>query len=1185
MALGQMRFRSSDGTARKTFILKALRGCAFSTRKNNRMATVPVEETVVPEGASRGPTGDQTGGSLDAGHARSGGECKVHDHDPDIVTYRNSDSGAGCYESGGSTRRSNEGAIATGSVSSAHSTSPVYCAPSIIADKPVHAVAGDVIETCKYGARARSYTTEATPSTAIPAVGNATDDDRTPAAAAPGGKNGNCRSGKTTSVRIEPPLITPSMRCTIFVDNISVDVEEDQLKALFKPYGQVVRLRLNRHLEDPTSRFAYVLLDSEDNANCAIRELDGTMLNGLALKMDTAIGRMTHLFGIGGGTPFNRSFADQEEWRQKHEARQANGSSNNRQHDDQWRRENDDRNYRQGDRRCGGWNNGNRRHGDRGNCNDHRGGQGHDRFGGYHHNNQSNNRCDKKGNFSRLGGCHGDSGGGHSQHGQNSSGGHNQGGGYRSADEGQSRQRGGGQHRNGRRGDGGHDEDNWCADDHSQMILKETRKKIRDAWTRYCKRLAAEGIDEEWPTFDKLLELIRDTPRCLPECDAVDIESEPEDDDVQLVLGWSGGSADGAGGTGPKLLHWLHGDDAVAEVFRGVAEAAESGGVDCEKRAPREECWAVLEDREGALAAFDAGDGVRDAAITDKRVKASLEKEKSSAKEREVGQQTILGAESTLADKKADVEDILYVEKNTEPSAAPTSEGKNSSKAEDGVSEKVYASSPAILSSSVDVSVESLELSTNENSKRDDTLPSEFVSRCSVSLPNLTEHAEDSSCDRQVNGQQLPQPSNANDDKKDSHATEQPSRKVDSAVECAGKGEGQRRGSSMNAELATTTFAAQGIVQRDSAGPTVTDNVKREAAEASQDSDLGNMERNLSVADEPEFSVETTKDEAGQDEADDMRTVAVMMADRVAALSARNMGPEAKAVWDSEEFKVDMEGDYAGNDENEYCSGGMKALCEDINLRLKNFENALNLSVRQGAAQFSSDHGEGGGRLPSERPVALNVIPQVLPVDEDTPPQSERFEELELGKSSNGIDAHESSADTGLHNRDSGGMVKAEEVAFMARHVSEELRSLLLDSTGGDLLAGTATGGSGKRAAKLGETLAFQRAKPGQQQNVTDSIEQGSESGTCPPGNKVRESELCEGINRDFGAVSCESEQEEVQREVDEGGQTSSALREGGNQRAVRHPRKYVFEESSDVEDKLSTRTWTTGCVEYLGPN
>ncbi|KAL1444804.1 hypothetical protein MTO96_029449 [Rhipicephalus appendiculatus] len=690
-------------------------GRASSTPQSS-MATAPVEETVFSEGASRGPTGDETGGGLDAAN-----NC-------------NSGGGAGCYEPAPRAT-----ALATPSMHVQEITRLALLRKLLVPMAP------------RQHRRPRLQPLPAV--TGLPLL-----LPLLPLVARTATAGAARRALPVPSLRWFPP----SVHYGVYVNNIPLDVEDDQLKALFKPYGEVLRMKLVRRPEFTSFLFAYVLLDSDDNTKRAIQELDGTVLNGQPLKMEPTFGRTTHIFGIGEGTPYNRSRAALEEWRQNRDAR-ANGNRNNRQHDDQWRRGNNDRNYRQGDRRFGDWNNGYRRYGDRGNYNDHRhgGGGGYNRFGGYHqNNNQYNNRYDNNRNFSRRGGYHGDGGGGgHWQHGGHSFGGRNQGGGYRPADDGQWRQRGRGQNRYGddfgRRGDGAFDGGNRSGEDDgyaNYQVFQEARRKMRDAWTRRLERMAAEGNDEEWPTFDELLQLVRQTPYNIPTRDTADIDDEAEDVGGQPVFWWSRDSAAEGGGDGfgpaqaPRtvleLLRWRHGDEAVAEVFRNVPEEEESGGADGGKQAPREDS----EDRD-AVAVDNVGDGVRNAAVTDKRDKACLEQEQSSA-------------ERLLA------------------------RGESSDKDEDGVSEDGSAGTPSTLSSSSDVSVDSLDLSaedSREGPTEDDTLPSEFASRCSVSLPNLIEHAEDSSADGQANRQQPPRPSKAGDDKKDADVTEHPSRRVISA--------------------------------------------------------------------------------------------------------------------------------------------------------------------------------------------------------------------------------------------------------------------------------------------------------------------------------------------------------------------------------------------------------------------
>ncbi|XP_049512896.1 uncharacterized protein LOC119431634 [Dermacentor silvarum] len=466
-------------------------------------------------------------------------------------------------------------------------------------------------------------------------IGSVTSDQ----AAATGAGGGNGIARRTGATRVEPAAVPSSVHYGIYVNNIPLDVEEDQLRALFEPYGEVLRLKLVKRPEYTTFVFAYVLLDSDDNTKRAIQELDGTVLNGQPLKMEPTFGRTTHIFGIGEGTPYNRSRAALEQWRQKRDAQQGNGNRGRQpRNDDHWRRGYNDRsNY--GDRRFGDRNYGDHRYGDRFNNNDRRYGGGNrfdngsgnrfsggnDRYGGYRHNNNNNqgrynNRYDNDGyrGFSRYqrNGFQGDGGryqrdgfrrdgggGGHWQHGYRSSGGPNQAG-YRSSDDGQRHQYGRYQDRYGdfagRRGGGCNDggcglggnhggDDDGFASNYERCL--EAMRKMRDAWTRRLERLAAEGDDgEEWPTFDELLELVRHTPYNIP-MRADDVDDENEEDAGQPVFWWAHNSITGGGGDdfGPQqaprtvleLLRWRHGEDAVAQVFSNAdgEESEEDGGV------------------------------------------------------------------------------------------------------------------------------------------------------------------------------------------------------------------------------------------------------------------------------------------------------------------------------------------------------------------------------------------------------------------------------------------------------------------------------------------------------------------------------------------------------------------------------------------------------------------------------
>ncbi|XP_075560596.1 uncharacterized protein LOC142592803 isoform X2 [Dermacentor variabilis] len=479
--------------------------------------------------------------------------------------------------------------------------------------------------------------------------------------AATGGGTGSARNvaGRTAAARVEPPAVPSSVHYGVYVTNIPLDVEDDQLRVLFEPYGKVLRLKLVRRPEYTSFLFAYVLLDSDDNTKRAIHELNGTVLNGQPLKVESTFGRTTHIFGIGEGTPYNRSRAELEQWRQNRDAKQRSGNRDRQPRNDyQWRRGYNDRsNY--GDRRFGDRDYRDHRYGDRFN-NDRRvgganrfdngGGNrssgGNDRHGGYrhnynnqgrHNNHYDNDNCRSFARFQRNG-FQGDGGGGHWQHGYRSSGGRNQGG-YRSSDDGQRHQYGRYQDRyggdfSGRRGGGGNDggyghdgyghggnrggDDDGYASSYERC--QEARRKMRDAWTRRLERLAAEGDDgEELPTFDELLELVRHAPYNLP-VRADDIDDENEEYAEQPVFWWSRDSIAEGGGvyfgpeqaprSVPELLRWRHGEEAVAHAFSNAdsEESEEDGGVclivdggaDSEQRPrspPHDDCLSAVSEQ------------------------------------------------------------------------------------------------------------------------------------------------------------------------------------------------------------------------------------------------------------------------------------------------------------------------------------------------------------------------------------------------------------------------------------------------------------------------------------------------------------------------------------------------------------------------------------------------------------
>lgn len=73
---------------------------------------------------------------------------------------------------------------------------------------------------------------------------------------------------------------------TLFVYNIGPDSDEDELRAIFEPYGQVVKCNVVRKTPGgETKGFGFVTLKDRSQANSAISGLNGSMRNGRALQV------------------------------------------------------------------------------------------------------------------------------------------------------------------------------------------------------------------------------------------------------------------------------------------------------------------------------------------------------------------------------------------------------------------------------------------------------------------------------------------------------------------------------------------------------------------------------------------------------------------------------------------------------------------------------------------------------------------------------------------------------------------------------------------------------------------------------------------------------------------------------------------------------------------------------------
>ena len=94
---------------------------------------------------------------------------------------------------------------------------------------------------------------------------------------------------------------------SIYVGNLSYEVTQDALSAVFAEYGAVKRVQLPTDRETGRLRgFAFVEMSSEDEETKAIEALDGAEWLGRDLKVNKAKPREDRGGSFGGGGGGNR---------------------------------------------------------------------------------------------------------------------------------------------------------------------------------------------------------------------------------------------------------------------------------------------------------------------------------------------------------------------------------------------------------------------------------------------------------------------------------------------------------------------------------------------------------------------------------------------------------------------------------------------------------------------------------------------------------------------------------------------------------------------------------------------------------------------------------------------------------------------------------------------------------------
>ncbi|OFW09047.1 MAG: RNA-binding protein [Acidobacteria bacterium RIFCSPLOWO2_12_FULL_59_11] len=75
----------------------------------------------------------------------------------------------------------------------------------------------------------------------------------------------------------------------LFVGNMSFHTTEDELRALFEPFGEITRIQVMTDRDTGRSRgFAFVEMASDDEASKAITELNSKEVDGRALNVNEA---------------------------------------------------------------------------------------------------------------------------------------------------------------------------------------------------------------------------------------------------------------------------------------------------------------------------------------------------------------------------------------------------------------------------------------------------------------------------------------------------------------------------------------------------------------------------------------------------------------------------------------------------------------------------------------------------------------------------------------------------------------------------------------------------------------------------------------------------------------------------------------------------------------------------------
>lgn len=79
------------------------------------------------------------------------------------------------------------------------------------------------------------------------------------------------------------------LKLNIYVGNLSFKAQEQEISELFTPFGSVSSAKIITHRDSGRSRgFGFVEMESNDEANAAIEELNGKEFQGRTLVVNEA---------------------------------------------------------------------------------------------------------------------------------------------------------------------------------------------------------------------------------------------------------------------------------------------------------------------------------------------------------------------------------------------------------------------------------------------------------------------------------------------------------------------------------------------------------------------------------------------------------------------------------------------------------------------------------------------------------------------------------------------------------------------------------------------------------------------------------------------------------------------------------------------------------------------------------